>query len=208
MLKKTSIAVILALFIVLSLSGLYYDRNVYRYENGKPKDDFVDNFINNSVDAGNNFIGGVSSAMMTIQDVFGFVRKIPIVKELVIVDESKDWNKVEVYELDYRKAANRNKTDLDVLPPEDYLTVGDELIVRIYCADYDIWHPERKFYRIWKYNENGLWSDNRCYIQAMYKREILGIIGKEVRKADKGKFLGMCPQGYVEYEAIKWRFGK
>lgn len=207
MLKKTSIAVILALFIVLALSGLYYDRNVYRYENGKPKDDFIDNFVNDSVNAGNNFIGGVSSAMLTIQDVFGLVRKIPLVKELVIDEEKKNWNKVEIYELDYRKAVNRDKTDLDVLPPEDYLTVGDELIVLVYCADYTIWNY-RKFYRIWYYNENGLWTDNRCYATAMYKREILGVIGKEIRKVDKGKYLGMCPLGYVEYEAIKWRFGE
>lgn len=207
MLKKTSIAVILALFIVLALSGLYYDKSIYRYSDGKPKDDFVENFINDSVDAGNNFIGGVSSAMLTIQDVFGLVRKIPIIKELVIVEDAKDWSKVEIYELDYRKTANRDKTDLDVLPSVEHLSVGDELIVLVYCADYTIWNY-RRFYRIWYYDENGLWTDSRCYATVMYKRKILGVIGKEIRKVDKGKYLGMCPLGYVKYEKIKWRFGQ
>lgn len=207
MLKKTSIAVFMALFIVIAISGLDYDRAVYRYEDGKPRDEFVDNFINDSVSAGDNFIGGVSSAMTTIHDIFGFVGKIPIIKELVFIEEQKDWTKVEIYELDYRKAINKNKTDLDVLPPEEFVKSGDQLIVKTICADYDIWHPHRVFYRIWQYGYDGYYTDRRCYARASYKREIIGIIGKKIRKVDKGKYLGAYPLGYVNYEEIDWWLG-
>lgn len=195
----------MALFIVIAISGLYYNRDAYRFADGKPKGEFVDNFVNESVNAGNTFIGGVSSAMTTIHDIFGFVGKIPIIKELVFVEEQKDWSVVEIYELDYRKAINRNKIDLDVLPPEEYVKNGEQLIVKTICADYDIWYPHRAFYRVWYYNEyDGYYTDRRCYARASYKREIIGIIGKKIRQVDKGKYLGSYPLGYVEYENIEW----
>ncbi len=203
MLKRTSIATIIALFIVIAISGLGFERNVYRYEDGKPREDYIDNFINDSLLAGNNFIGGVSGAIDSINDIFGFVGKLPIIDQLVVRDE-KDWSDVEVYELDYRRIENRYKTDLDVLPPEEYVEIGDQLLVRIFCADYDIWHPHRSFYRIWYYDDTGYWTDRKCYERAMYKRDFLGVIGKQIRKVSTKKYLGIAPMGYVEYEKIEW----
>jgi hypothetical protein len=143
--------------------------------------------------------------MQTMQDIFGFVGGLPIIKDLVSRDE-KDWSVVEVYEIDYRKEKNRYKTDLDVLPPEEYVELGDELIVRIICADYDIWHPHRAFYRVWYYDESGYWTDYKCYSNGMYKRKNIFTFftGEYIRKADMGKYLGICPLGYVEYEKIEW----
>lgn len=211
MFRKTSIAVFIALFIVLAVSGLYYDQSVYRYADGKPKEEYIDNFVNDSVLAGENFIGGMSGAMTTISDIFGIVRKIPIVKELVIVEEEKDWTKVEIYELDYRKAINRNKTDLDVLPPKEFVKYGDELIVKTYCADYDVYHPHRAFYRVWIFTTDGIndyyYTDRRCYASATYQREIIQIIGKKIRKVNRGKYLGSYPLGYVNYEDVEWWYG-
>ena len=203
MLKRTSVAVIIALLLVISISGLYYERSAYRYDDGRPKDDYIDNFVDDSLLAGNNFIGGISGAIDSVNDIFHFVGKLPIINQLLVKDE-KDWSSVEVYEIDYRRIENRYLTDLDVLPPVEYANVGDELIVRIYCADYDIWHPHRSFHRIWYYDENGYWTDYKCYERAMYKRDILGVIGKQVRKVSTKKYLGIAPMGYVEYEKIEW----
>ena len=203
MLKRTSIATIIALFIVIAISGLSFDRNVYRNEDGKPKEDYIDNFINDSLLAGNNFIGGVSGAIDSVNDIFHFVGKLPVINQLVKKDE-KDWSSVEVYEIDYRRIEDRYLIDLDVLPPVEYANVGDEFIVRIFCADYDVWHPHRSFYRIWYYDETGYLTDRKCYERAMYKREVLGVIGKKVRRVSTKKYLGIAPMGYVEYEKIEW----
>jgi len=203
MLKRTSIATIIALFIVIAISGLSFDRNVYRNEDGKPKEDYIDNFINDSLLAGNNFIGGISGAIDSVNDIFHFVGKLPVINQLVKKDE-KDWSSVEVYEIDYRRMEDRYLIDLDVLPPEEYVEVGDQLIVRIFCADYDIWHPHRSFYRIWYYGSSGYYTDFKCYERAMYKREVLGVIGKKVRRVSKGGYLGIVQQGYVKYEEIEF----
>lgn len=203
MLKRTSVATIIALFIVIAISGLSFERNVYRYEDGRPKDEYIDSFVNDSLDAGNNFIGGISGAIGSVNDIFHFVGGLPIIKDLVSREE-KDWSSVEVYDLDYRKIENRYKTDLDVLPPEEYVELGDELIVRIYCSDYDIWHPHRSFYRIWYYDETGYWTDRKCYERAMYKREVLGVIGKQIRRVSTRRYLGIAQMGYVEYEKIEF----
>ena len=95
---------------------------------------------------------------------------------------------------------------MDVLPPEEYVEIGDELIVRIYCADYTIWKPHRSFCRVWYYDETGYWTDYRCFDGAMYKRKNIFTFftGEYIRKADTGKYLGICPLGYVEYEKIDW----
>lgn len=200
MFKKTSIAVFIALFIVIAVSGLYYDRNKYRTAHGNPRggfDGYVDRFVNDSVLAGETFISGISTAMTSIEDIFGIARKIPIIKDLVYVKEETDWSSVQVYELDYRRSENRNKTDFDVLPPEEYVKKGDQLIVRTICAAYDIWHPH-VFYRVWFYDENGYWTDLKCYSKLTYKREILGVIGKPVRKVIRGMYLGRMRLGYCE----------
>ena len=90
MLKRTSIAVIIALLLVISISGLYYERSAYRYDDGQPKDDYIDNFVDASLIAGNNFINGISGTMQTMQDIFGFVAGLPVIKDLVSRDEN-DW---------------------------------------------------------------------------------------------------------------------
>lgn len=205
MLKRTSIAVIIALFLVIGISGLYYERSVYRYVDGRPKEDYIDNFVDASLVAGSNFIGGMSETMQTMQDIFSFVGGLPVIKDLVSRDE-KDWSKVEIYEIDYRKERNRYKTDLDVLPPEEYVEIYDQLIVKIICADYDFWHPHRVFYRVWYYGSSGYWTDYRCYASAMYKRKNIFTFftGEYIRKADVDKYLGVCMPGYVEYEKIEW----
>jgi len=205
MLKRTSVATIIALLLVISISGLYYERSAYRYNDGRPKDDYIDNFVDASLVAGNNFINGISGTMQTMQDIFGFVGGLPIIQDLVGREE-KDWSAVEVYEIDYRKERNRYLTDLDVLPPEEYVEIGDELIVRIYCADYTIWKPHRSFCRVWYYDESGYWTDYKCYGNGMYKRKNIFTFftGEYIRKADTGKYLGICPLGYVEYEKIEW----
>ena len=93
MLKRTSVAVIIALLMVISISGLYYERSEYRYDDGRPKDDYIDNFVDDSLGAGTNFIGGMSATMQTMQDIFGFVKGLPIIKDLVSRDD-KDWSVV------------------------------------------------------------------------------------------------------------------
>jgi hypothetical protein len=203
MLKRTSVATIIALFIVIAISGLSFDRTIYRNADGQPKEDYIDNFINDSLLAGNNFIGGISGAIGSVNDIFHFVGKLPIISQLVAKDE-KDWSSVEVYDLDYRRIENRYLTDLDVLPPEEYVEVGDQLLVRIFCADYDIWHPHRSFYRIWEYGPEGYRTNYKCYERAMYKRDFLGVIGKQIRKVSTKRYLGIAPMGYVEYEKIEW----
>ena len=204
MFRRTSVAVIIALFMVISISGLYYERSVYRYDDGRPREDYIDNFVDDSLGAGNNFIGGISSTMQTMQDIFGFVGGLPVIKDLVSRDE-KDWSKVEIYEIDYRKERNRYKTDLDVLPPEEFVEVGDELIVKIICADYDVldtYNVYRVFYRVWTYGNNGYYTDYKCYMGAIYKRD--GFLGKTIRKVKRGNYLGIHPLGYVTSEQLDW----
>src|SRR5690554_3663490 len=102
MFRRISIAGFMALLIVLAISGLYYDRSVFRYADGKPREDFIDNFVNDSVMVGENYINGVSASMNNIYNIFGIVRKIPIIKDLVYFEEEekeKNWNKIEIYEL-------------------------------------------------------------------------------------------------------------
>ena len=120
MFRKISVAGFMALLIVLAVSGFYYDRAVYRFADGKPREDFVDNFVNDSVMVGESYINGVSSSINNIYNIFGIVRNIPIIKDLVYIEDEeeegqKDWTKVEVYELDYRKFTNRNKIHLFLL---------------------------------------------------------------------------------------------
>jgi len=210
MFRKISVAGFMALLIVLAVSGFYYDRAVYRFADGKPREDFVDNFVNDSVMVGESYINGVSSSINNIYNIFGIVRNIPIIKDLVYIEDEeeegqKDWTKVEVYELDYRKFTNRNKTDLDVLPPEEFVNVGDELIVKIICADYDVldtYNVWRVFYRVWTYGDNGYYTDYKCYMGAIYKRD--GFLGKTIRKVKRGNYLGIHPLGYVTSEQLDW----
>lgn len=208
MFRKISIAGMMAFLIVLAISGLYYDRSVFRYADGKPREDFIDNFVNDSVMVGENYINGVSASMNNIYDILGIVRKIPIIKDLVYIEEEegeKDWTKVEIYELDYRKFTNRNKTDLDVLPPEEFVEVGDELIVKIICADYDVldtYNVYRVFYRVWTYGLDGYYTDYKCYMSVFYKRD--GLFGKIIRRVKRGAYLGMHFLGYVTSEELEW----
>lgn len=206
--KKISIAGFMALLIVLVMSGLYYDRSVFRYMNGKPREDFIDNFVSDSVLVGENYINGVSASMNKIYNIFSVVRKIPIIKDLVYNEEEekeKNWNVIEVYELDYREFKNRNKTDLDILPPEQFVEVGDELIVRIIPAGYDVLRDMYGgFYRIWIYGENGYYTDYKCYLNAIYKRD--GLFGKMIRKVKTGVYIGVYPLGYILYEDINWKY--
>ncbi len=208
MFRRISIAGFMALLIVLAISGLHYDRSVFRYADGKPREDFIDNFVNDSVMVGENYINGVSASMHNIYNIFGIVRKIPIIKDLIYIEEEegeKDWTKVETYELDYRKFTNRNKTDLDVLPSEEFVEIGDELIVKIICADYDVldtYNVYRVFYRIWTYGHDGYYTDYKCYMSAIYKRD--GFFGKIIRKVKRGAYLGMHPLGYVTSEELEW----
>ena len=202
MFRRTSVAVIIALLLVISISGLYFVRSDYRYNDGRPKEDYIDRFVDDSLIAGNNFVGGMSETMNTMQEIFGFIKELPIIKDLVSRDK-KDWSEVEYYTLDYRKEVNRYKTDIDVLPPEEYANVGDEFIVKIICADYNIWQPARIFYRIWYYGENGYWTDYKCYHRAVYKTKSF-FSSERIRKVDAGQYKGICPLGYVEYKKIDW----
>ena len=206
--KKISIAGFMALLIVLAMSGLHFDRSVFRYADGRPRADFIDNFVSDSVMVGENYINGVSVSMNKIYNIFGIVRKIPIIKDLVYIEEEeekeKNWEKIEVYELDYREIKNRNKTDLDILPPEEFVEVGDELIVRIIPADYDVLSDiYGGFYRIWFYGENGYYTDYKCYLNAIYKRD--GFLGKVIRKVKTGVYIGVYPLGYISYDDIDWK---
>lgn len=210
MFRRISVAGMMALLIVLAVSGFHYDRSVYRFADGRPKDDFVDNFVNDSVMVGENYINGVSASMNNIYNIFGVVRKIPIIKDLVNIDGieeegKRDWTKVEIYELDYRKFTNRNKTDLDVLPPEEFVEVGDELIVKIICADYDVldtYNVYRVFYRVWIYGLDGYYTDYKCYMSVFYKRD--GLFGKTTRRVKRGTYLGMHFLGYVTSDELEW----